>query len=126
MYCFRKPSIVWSMFLLLLSIKSNGQSIFGKYESNWHDILVIYPDSSFSLHKVSQNAMDRSSPGVLTGKLSITPQHIYFTTMNAANETTAFWTCHSLKRKSKKLIRPLHCQPTHRLLIFQKVKGFNE
>lgn len=125
MYSFKKPMIVWLM-LFLFSTKSVGQSIFGRYESNWNDTLVIYPDSSFRLSKVSHNDMVNISRSTMTGKLSITPKRIYFKKVNEVDESSAFWTCHSLKRKLKKLVRPFDCQPTHRFLIFRKVQGFND
>lgn len=105
---------------LMFSIKSYTQSIFGVYESNWRDSLIIYSDSSFKISNTSTDTFNVKVHYELTGKLAITKKYVTFTTFNESNDKSLFWSCHSLKRKAKKLIRPLHCEPTHRFLVFQK------
>lgn len=116
-------SFLISSTALLFSIKSYSQSIFGIYKSNWQDSLIIYSDSTFKICNTSTDTFNVKVQHGLTGKLTITKRYIRFTKFNESMERTANWSCHPLQRKRKKLIRPLHCEPTHRFLIFQKMNS---
>src|SRR5687767_9084139 len=116
----RRNKLIGFIFIFLLSTTTYGQTstIFGKYVSNWgEDTLIIKTDSTFKIIGDSAN-----SSFELSGDCKIEKYSVRFINFNQGSEHINYWSCIGLKRKRKYLTRPLHCGPTHRSLIFIKIK----
>ncbi len=120
--------------LLLLSYYTFGQksNVFGKYlRESGKDTLIIKTDSTFTIIIHGKDATNKSIRLELNGKCKIDKHYIYLKAFSyylpsndeeKINGSLDYWFCAPLKREGYSLKRPLHCTPTHRFLIFKKIK----
>ena len=122
MKCIFPPFFLIFLWTYPGNLYSQTSSVFGKYVSNWgYDTLIISPDSTF---KIIIDGIDITKAAIhyeLRGVCKIYKHGVTFVQFDQENEQAAYWSCSALRRKRKKLIRPLLCGPTHRFLIFSKV-----
>lgn len=108
-------------FMILLVILNFGsckireEKLQGKYVSNYGDTLILENNYQFNIISFPDSI---SKPINTTGKWSINNNSLSFKIYTG---NKSFWECHSLKIKRRYLKRPLHCEITHRFLIFKKL-----